>query len=121
MIYTHRGTAEHIAECIESQCISLSKYNKSLKLLHLIDHNKACIWVSTGYPTWWTYFFSGMLQYHFSKSPRKSYIVFETAEEAKRPSGVKRIFFYSQRVFEHDIHFSEVKILQSKQTPSTFH
>lgn len=107
-IYTHRGNANHIRDCIKKQRISVPTH-KILFPDCIIDHSRPCIWVSRGYPTAWTYLFSGSIQYGY-----KSYIVFETEEKAKTPSGLKRIFFYSQKVFEHDISFSNVKILEQR-------
>ena len=107
-IYTHRGSANHIDMCIRKQCIPMPT-RKVPFWERIVDHSRPCIWVSRGYPTAWTYLFSGCAQYHY-----KSYIVFESAEKAKTPNRLKRIFFYSQKVFEHDICFKDVKILKYK-------
>lgn len=78
----------------------------------LFDHNKSCFWVSTGRPSLWNYIASGMIQYVFSKNPRKYYIVFEATEKATYPSGLfKKLFFKAQRVFEYDIELNEKNIL----------
>lgn len=103
-IYTHRGTKEHIQKCLDEKCIKAYYSKQGFFRDNLMDHNNACVWVSTGYPTKWNYLWSGMIQYIFSNKPRKYYITFVTENKAKSPSGlVKKIYFRSQLVFEHDI------------------
>jgi hypothetical protein len=107
-IYTHRGRAEHIEDCMEKKCIPMPKRVVPL-CARILDHSRPCIWVSKGRPTWWTYIFSGCFQFRY-----KSYIVFETEEKAKTPNRLKMMFFHSQKVFEHDICFKDIKILEHK-------
>lgn len=111
-IYTHRGTKKHIQKCIDTKCIRANFPDNSPLVKRMFDHNKTCVWVSTGYPNVWNYLFSGMIQYIFDKEPRKYYVTFTTANKAKAPSGLfKKPFFKSQRVFEHDILLKDDDIL----------
>lgn len=112
-IYTHRGNKEHIQECLSTKCIKVNYSNEGFSGNVLLDHNKACVWVSKGYPTKLNYLFSGMIEYQIKKDePRKYYITFLSKYKAKSPSGwFKKLFRRAQRVFENDILLNDEDIL----------